>query len=181
MQDMHRWLPCDDGYTSVQGDYNAYLKRINEWESKKRSEVEEKKREEEKAQKAKDEQMQLAVLIAKYKLPHTADVQDILIAILDQDRYLRLAHYLLMNRNDWNDGYSYARNGIDGFVPVTEKDKLMIETLSDFLNDLRERGEIDGRYFRDCEYNYTYIFGLIEDVELRADYDAVYRMVENGF
>ena len=101
-----------------------------------------------------------------------SDKQEILDAILEKNKYLRLAHYLRMNRGDWTDGYDYAETGLSGFVVETEVDSEIEKDITHHINNW----DGDGRIFRDCEYNYNVIFGMVEDEQLMKDYNSVYEM-----
>ena len=68
--------------------------------------------------------------------------EDILDVILEKDKYLRLAHYLLKNREDWNDGYSYAESGLNGFDVETETDKLIEDDNFDTRDYIKLRDEL---------------------------------------
>lgn len=114
----------------------------------------------------------LASLRVKYDLEYTDDKDTILATILIQNPYLYLAHYLLLNREDWNDGYDYAETGLSFFEantePKTDEDRAIV----DELDDLCENWDNDGRVFRDCTYNYTYLFNKVPR-DLLKDYNML--------
>lgn len=90
--------------------------------------------------------------------PLESDRNCILDALLAKDKYLRLAHYLERNRNDWSDGYHFARTGLNGFEVVSDDDQAIATEIGDLLDD----DEVDGRCFRDCHYNYGVLYGLAD-------------------
>lgn len=66
----------------------------------------------------------LALLRAKYTPDNAfSDKSDIQEVIINKNKYLRLAHYLECNRNDWNDGCDYAECGINSFTVETTLDE----------------------------------------------------------
>lgn len=91
--------------------------------------------------------------------PLESDKDSILDALLAKDKYLRLAYYLERNRNDWNDGYFFARTGLDGFEVVSEDD----QAISKEIGDLLDSDDVDGRCFRDCHFNYGVLYGMADD------------------
>lgn len=109
---------------------------------------------------------QIALLRAKYTPENaTSDEHEILSAILEKDKYLRLAYYLEKNRNDWSDGPDYATAGIDSFEVDTSVDELIF----DEIKGLIDSWDGDGRVFRDCEYNYNFIYSIVRDESLKKD------------
>ena len=92
----------------------------------------------------------------------------ILEEMLKLDQNLRLAHYLIMNRNDWNDGYDYAECGLSGYKTNTEQEKLVYQE----VNRLIDNWDGDGRCFHDSEYGYDFVFGLV-DKSLVEDYNTL--------
>ncbi len=115
-----------------------------------------------------------AVLKIKYQVAFDADDADILYAMLSKCKYLHLAHYMLQNRNDWNDGYDYASRGLDSFKIETDVDQKIYDCVESAISDW----DHDGRVFRDMEYSYDAIFGMV-DAELMEDYNN-YSSVFNG-
>ncbi len=129
--------------------------------------------EETKAEREKQAQEALhrvALLRAKYT-PEDASstAHDIREAILSKDKYLHLAYWLERNRGDWNDGYDYAEIGLDGFTVDPDKpvDKEIYDNIFACINSADSY--IDGRIFRDTEYNYGVLYGMVEDQTLLND------------
>lgn len=168
-KDLQRLCICVDRIADSEKYYADYLKKISEYKTKKDSEEAAKKAELEKIEAAKINAKELAVALVKYDLPAVATWDDVLDAILKKNKYLRLAHYLLKNRNDWNDGPDYARTGIDGFKVETDTDKEIADEISGLISDW----DGDGRCFRDCDWNYDRIFGLVNDENLMKEYEEV--------
>jgi len=84
-------------------------------------------------------------------------------ATLLKNKYLRLAYYLNKNRNDWSDGHSYAESGLSGFAVEKQIDSDIYNDISSYIDD---GWDGDGRVFRDCKYNYTVLYGMVEDKSL---------------
>jgi hypothetical protein len=111
---------------------------------------------------------ELALFQVKYNLGAESSWDDILEVILTKDKYLRLAYFLEKNREDWNDGYSYAECGLNGFVAESVLDNEIEAEIQSLINNW----DGDGRVFRDCEHNYGEIYGLA-DGELYKDLEVV--------
>lgn len=106
----------------------------------------------------------------KYTNEADPDFDLILESILLKDKYLMLAYQLEQNRMDWNQGYEYASVGIDNFVVESKDDIEIYEEINQVIDHGNEHGEIDGRAFRDCEWNYSVIYKMVEDEELLKDF-----------
>lgn len=118
----------------------------------------------------------LALLRAKYTPDNAfSDKSDIQEVIINKNKYLRLAHYLECNRNDWNDGCDYAENGINAFTVENTLDEDINTEIQGLVDDWGNHA--DGRIFRDCQYNYTYLYGLVDDEQLMADYQEIARLI----
>lgn len=138
------------------------------------SKVKEEQRKKEQEQKEKEENKKLALLLAKYDLDLTDEWSDIQEAIIRKDKYLFLAHYLELNRGDWSDGHDYASRGLDGFSIETELDQKIYDDIMGYI----ENWDGDGRVFRDCEYNYSVLYGMVDDANLLKDYETVNENIE---
>ena len=153
--------------------YNSKYEQI-------KKEIIEKAHKEDQERKAKEAAHGIALLRAKYT-PDDAmsEIADILDTILGKCKYLRLAHFLEKNRGDWSDGYTYAEWGIDGFTIDTPEDQEIYNEISGIIEDGNNSGDIDGRMFRDCEYNYGVLFGKV-DSNLYGDYQKVKGLLSDG-
>lgn len=89
-------------------------------------------------------------------------LNEVLEDVLSQDKYLHLAYYLECNRNDWNDGYSFAEQGLNGFSIKNDVDQAIYDEINSHIEDW----DGDGRVFRDCEWNYSRLYGMVENAEL---------------
>lgn len=100
--------------------------------------------------------------------PLTSCKDDILDSLLSKNKYLRLAHFLQENRNDWSEGPDFAERGLNGFHVVTDQDGDIYDEISELINEW----DGDGRCFRDCTWNYDVIFGMADQfmVELYNKY-----------
>ena len=165
-------VKTEDEFPKVQRIYEEKMSEIAKWEK----EIEEQKRKEEltrDAEKKKIENIKtLGRLENKYGLALTESGSEILDAILSKDKYLALGHALLMNREDWNDGPEYARNGLEEFKVESDLDQSIYMEINELINDWQE----DGRCFRDADYGYDYLFGLV-DKELLSDYREVRELI----
>lgn len=136
-------------------------------------------RKEEQARKEKENMMFLLKFSEKYcdgDIDATPDT--ILDNILDKDKYLRLAHYLYLNRSNYNSGYDYAEAGLNGFNEETDEDTKICDAIQKILDN----EDVDGRYFRDMDYGYDYLFDKADN-ELLKDYNELierYSCLEEG-
>ncbi|MCR8641423.1 hypothetical protein NV379_02025 [Paenibacillus sp. N1-5-1-14] len=134
--------------------------------------------EKEKQEKEKESNKKLALLLAKYDLDLTDSWNELLDKIIEKNKYLRLAHYLEENRNDWTDGFSFAEAGLRNFSVENEVDQDIIDNIE---SHMYEDWDGDGRVFRDCKYNYSIIYGMAaeQDPQLYKDYEIVKEEVEH--
>lgn len=184
-----KWLRKQSGYVGdiqrVAPTYNEYsnyadtikgLKALVETEyNKVKDTIAKAEREEAAKKKAIEDTHKLALLRAKYTPDDAmASARDILDVLLSKDKYLCLAHYLQLNRGDWNDGYYYAEQGLQGFDIVTIED----ENIYNCISTITQYEDVDGRYFRDCEYSYDVLFGKVEDESLLNDYGTLSALID---
>jgi hypothetical protein len=130
----------------------------------------------EKTEKAKKEVLAKARLQVKYNLDDDFEWSDVLEVLDSKDKYFKLARAMEDTRNDWNDGYGRVQYAISGFEVVTEEDKEIFESVNELAY---ESEDIDGRVFRDCEYNYSFLYGkvseeIMKDYEILKEYYSVY-------
>jgi hypothetical protein len=164
-------------YQPSMPDWDSIERTIKERAEKKRLadlEIQKKKDEE---QSKKKENKVIIGLVKKYDIPvenGIPNAREILDVILEKDKYLRLAHYLLKNREDWNDGYSYAESGLSGFNIETEADQLIYDEISSCIG---ENWDGDGRVFRSGKYSYDNIFGMANE-DIYKDYVSVKEFIK---
>lgn len=175
IEDVKRVAPTWNEYSNHE-DKVRQLKVLLETEYGKAKDVIVKvEREEANKKKAAEDVHKLALLRAKYTPDNAMSGKwDILYAILAKDKYLNLAHYLEANRNDWNDGYDSAERGLQGFTIDNNED----QEIYDCIYKITQCEDVDGRYFRDCEYNYGVLFGKV-DGALYKDYEIVKGMIDD--
>lgn len=185
-----KWLSKSSGWISdVQrvaptwNEYSNYEDKIRELKVKLETEYAKAKdvvvkieREAATKKKEVEDAHELALLRAKYTPDKAMSGKwEILEAILEKNKYLRLAHYLEANRGDWNDGYWHAERGLQGFTIETTED----QEIYDCIYKITQYEDTDGRYFRDCEYNYGVMFGKVEDEALYQDYLTMKEMTDD--
>lgn len=128
----------------------------------------------EREKQAQEELHKVALLRAKYT-PEDASSSGWAIreAILSKDKYLHLAYWLERNRGDWNDGYDYAETGLNGFT--VEDGNVVDQEIERCIQECIDSAEdgVDGRIFRDCEYNYGVLYGMVKDQTLLDDLQKV--------
>lgn len=167
ISDIERVISSNDSYQTRLFEYKTMKEKITKEYEKYKLEIQKKEVEKLKKEKEDNDRMELARFQVKYNSKGYWD--DILDIILDKNKYLRLAHFLLMNRNDWNDGYHYAECGLNGFDLVDETDLSIYDDIQNNINNW----DGDGRCFRDSTYNYDVLYDMVNDEELMKDYNIV--------
>lgn len=162
-------IVVDDGYESALFSAQQHRERLKTWfESAKREEQARQLEAEKKEQEIKKSR-QFGVIAERYNLTENDTEQDLLDAILSKNKYLRLGHYLLKNREDSIDGPSYAERGLREFIEESEIDKLIAADIQSHIDNW----DGDGRCFRDTIYNYDFCFNLVKNEQLYNDYKLV--------
>lgn len=173
--DLQKHCLIDDGFRAAEEAHKRFLADIERL--RKEIETEEKEAERIKVQQETEQKREKvrAALAVKYGLDYTVELNEIVQHLIGKNKYLRLAHFLRLNRNDWNDGYSYAERGIYGFAVENETDKQISADIYAYFEDFE-----DGRVFRDCEWNYDRLFAIVEETEpeLISDYQQAYDLAE---
>lgn len=167
LSDIDRCIKTSDAYDVIRKQYEEAKKRFKESYDKYIKAIELKEKEKEKMVTEEEKRQSLARFQVKYDTKGYWD--DILEIILSKNKYLHLAHYLLMNRNDWSDGYSYAETGLSNFSVETKQDQEICNAISELI----ENWDGDGRCFRDSALGYNYLFGLVDE-KLMKDYCDLY-------
>lgn len=175
IDDLQRHVPVDDEYSIAENRYKAFMADIDRY--RKRSDDEKREADRIKAAQQREETKirVRAALAVKYGLNYDTDLSELLDHLLGLNKYLRLAYYLRKNRGDWNDGYNYAEMGIDSFTVETDIDKAIVADITSHFSDFE-----DGRVFRDCEWNYDRLFGIVaaENKGLFDDFNQIIELVE---
>lgn len=158
LDDLAREVKIDDGYETAMKLYENFLAMIAAYVNSEEQKVKNLEAERKKKDKREVANKQLGVLVLKYELPYESGWQDVLDSLLSKDKYLRLGHYLLQNRNDWRDGHEQAEYGLSQFQVESEQDREIVKDLQDCIVNW----DGDGRIFRDTKWNYDEIFKLVE-------------------
>lgn len=172
VNELDKAIPINDGYyLSVEEPFKRYSEALIKWNKELAEHEVQNKRAEEVKSRENKRLNTIATFRVKYNLEPDAEFDDILDALLMKDKYLSLAHYLQKNRGDWNDGYSYAETGLGYFTVETPEDIKIEREISDLITNW----DGDGRCFRDCTYNYDYLFGLVieRNKDLYLDYQKL--------
>lgn len=173
LNDLAREVKTDDGYETAMELYGYFLAAIAAWEKDEEQKAEKFEYERKKKEEKEVADKQLGVLVLKYELPYESGFKEVLDCLLSKDKYLRLAHYLRENRNDWNDGYDKAEYGLSQFQAESEQDREIEKDIQYCINNWYG----DGRTFRDTKWNYDEIFKLASP-ELLGDYELCYKNLE---
>lgn len=165
-------LPMNCGYKDQLLKFDKKREEIKSYGERRIKEHTEKVRKEkieaDKLQKEQNKIKTVAYLAAKYNVGTQYDEESVLDEILNKCKYLYLAHYLLKNRSDWNDGYHYAEVGLSKFSIESDID----QEIYDDIQGIIDQDDVDGRYFRDMKYNYSVLFGMVDE-DLSKDYQSI--------
>jgi vacuolar-type H+-ATPase subunit I/STV1 len=176
--DIERWLPVSDNYDVEMKRYVELEQQINDFERKmqaeERQQAAEKERKEQEEIRKRKADLELVALLSKYGLPIETDEYTLFDTIVNSNKYLRLAHYMQRNRDDWSDGPSLAQYGLDSFSAETETDREIYEQVSDRIS----HWDGDGRVFRDMEWSYDQIVSFGVPCDLHTDYQKAYAMIK---
>lgn len=174
LSDLARNVTDTDGYDSAVQSANYAAQQATDYVRHAVALLGQKEREAAIAEQKRKNEMVIVHMRVKYECEPEASPRAVLDAILDKNKYLRLAHYLELNRGDWSEGSDYAEQGLYGFSIETPLD----QEIYDVNKALCDDWEGDGRVFRDNEHNYSTIFALVEDDKLMKDYQTVKEMIE---
>ncbi len=176
--DVARCIPRSDGFRDFENQCKRQLERIEEWAKKQRASLYAQECEEKRKQSEQEQVMQRAVIIARYNVPSDLQDDDSLFEfLLNQDKYLKLAHKLLCIRNEFSYGYKYAKYAIDEFEATGDVDENIVAD----INECIDNWDGDGRVFRDTTWNYNAIFTLVKDAQLHADYLTMCELTLNTY
>lgn len=162
-------IVVDDNYESALDAVSRKRKQLQEWVDVAKKEERAKQVEAEKKEQEIKKLRSFGIVASRYGLTENNTEYDLLESILAKDKYLRLGHYLLKNRNDSTDGPSYAERGLREFTADSELDKMIATDIQDAIDNW----DGDGRCFRDIVCNYSYCFNLVHNEQLRNDYELV--------
>lgn len=167
--DLQRNIPVSDEsermLTLIKSAVDSFKRHADTLKANIRKEL----REAEKTEKAKKEVLAKARLQVKYNLDEDFEWSDVLEVLDNKDKYFKLARAMEETRNDWNDGYGRVQYAISGFQVETEEDKEIFESIHELAY---ESEDIDGRVFRDCEFNYSFLYGKVSE-EILNDYETL--------
>lgn len=167
--DLQRNIPVSDEsermLTLIKSAVDSFKRHADTLKANIRKELQEA----EKTEKAKKEVLAKARLQVKYNLTEDFEWSDVLEVLDNKDKYFKLARAMEETRNDWNDGYGRVQYAISGFEVDTEEDKEIFESIHELAY---ESEDIDGRVFRDCEYNYSFLYGKVSE-EILNDYETL--------
>lgn len=167
--DLQRNIPVSDEsermLTLIKSAIDSFKRHADTLKANIRKELQEA----EKTEKAKKEVLAKARLQVKYNLTEDFEWSDVLEVLDNKDKYFKLARAMEETRNDWNDGYGRVQYAISGFQVETEEDKEIFDEIYDLSHDYED---IDGRVFRDCEYNYSFLYGKVSE-EILNDYETL--------
>lgn len=168
-EDINRSIHVSDGFEMKVRQAKEKFEELKRKADSEKQRIRQEQREKEQAEKNKKGVQVLARLQLKYGLNEDSDWSDVLEALDNKDKYFALARALEDQRNDWSCGFDRARYAIDAFHVETEEDKEIFESLSKIAYD---EDLCDGRSFRDCEWNYSVLYGKVSE-DIMNDYETL--------
>lgn len=170
--DLTRNIPVSDDRVNYASRIDSQWKALVSYAEKLKSDIRSKQAEIDKAEKKKKEVVAKARLQLKYGLDEYSDWYDVLDALDKKDKYFMLARAGEETRGNWLEGFGKVENALNSFIVLTEEDKEIYQEYEEILSQHAEGDCEDGRVFRDCEFNYSVLFGKV-DPELMKDYETL--------
>lgn len=169
-------VSCDYSWNSMKEWVEKEKKAINNYWTAKKQEEEQLKKQQEAELKNQQRDALIVKLIQKHSLTFDSPippVNEVIAQLAKKNKYLYLARYMAKNRGDWNDGPSYASQGLDYFISQKGVDQELDTAIYSEVSGVINSWDGDGRVFRDLpNYNYDSIFAIAaeKDKELYDDY-----------
>lgn len=173
VSDLNREVPVSDGFNSAMYSMKNRAEAIEQYYKKMAAKLSEEEKKVAEEVKAKTKILELAKLQVKYDLPATTDADGILEHLRGLDKYFNLAYAMQSTRNDWSEGFYKVENALASFVVEKDLDKEIEKELQDMLKSEDQ----DGRIFRDCQYNYGYLYTLTNPAIVQ-DYQTLSQYLE---
>lgn len=178
LQDIERY---NKTFTSYASEERSLKVKLDDYETHARDlcyKINEEQRKKEKALKEKEMLHRIAALRVKYTPEnYNSSIEDIFESLINKDQYLALADAMVDCRNNWNNGCKSVYYALCGLKIETAEDEAIFAELSEICNNFE-----DGRQFRDCKYNYDYIFSKMKDDDsLYTDYENVKEMLDEDY
>lgn len=70
-------------------------------------------------------------------------------------KYLELALSMAKTRGDWSNGFYRVKDALKSFSIETSEDQAIVDEVAEYVED---EDTMDGRIFRDCDFNYNWIY-----------------------
>lgn len=167
--EIRKCISISDGYELKKTTIQKYREQIIKFQEVQNKKIADIVKQQETDRKQQENLQILAQFRVKYGFDWSASWSDVLDKILSKNKYLHLAYWMERNRGDWSEGYDYAQIGIDGFTVETPVDQQIRDEIYDLAYN--SDGFYDGRCFRDCEWNYSVLYGMVNDEELMNDFN----------
>lgn len=163
---------CSSEFRQIENFAKEEKKKIKDYLAGKEKEERDKKKKEEDEVKEKEKIALIVLMVQKYGLQFNEpipDIKEVVEELAKKNKYLYLAYKLEQNRGDWNDGYDYAEEGLRFFIYEKEYigagkyiDEAIVKDIRSYMHD---EWDGDGRCFRDCEWNYSRLYGMAEEYD----------------
>jgi hypothetical protein len=175
ISDIHQFIKVNDNHAYAMNEYERKSKILDRYSQEVIERENNKKILKDKETKKIKEQKEFIKLCIKYNTPDDADEQELYEIIIDKDKKLRLALAMLSVREDWNDGCGPVEYALGQYKIEDDIDNEIYDCVSEMINIFND--DRDGRYFRDCKYNYDTLFTMV-DGELYTDAMKVKGMID---
>jgi hypothetical protein len=168
ISDLMREVRTDDGFAYATSTYERLKASYTQYAECAKLEAEQKRTEAERQRNAEESKrradMELAAILVRYGLDVMATWRDVVDELRTKDKYLDLAIAGQRVRADWSEGPGEVEDALGRFAVQNARDQEIYDDLSRHLEDFE-----DGRCFRDTEWSYGALFGLVEDKQLLND------------
>lgn len=176
LNDLEKIVPIHDNYEKLILKIDDKLSRIKSYAETMIKKIEaeelEKKKKLEKEEFENKKHYELASLKVKYSLEPNVDADGILNVILNKCKYLNLADSMESCRGDFSLIDDVIRS-LNAFSVESEID----QEIHDDIEEICANYDGDGRCFRDCEYNYSVLFKMV-DPDIYSDYEMISKYTE---
>ncbi len=163
--DLQRNIKTTDGYDTAVKSVKGYKDSFDRIAKSLKDKILLNQREKDKVDADKKSTMALIRMQVKYGLDEDSTWSEVQETLMSKCDYLRLASSMESVRNDWNEGFGAVEYALDKFAIASQEDQEIQACISEILSS----DETDGRIFRDCEWNYSVLYGKVS-AELMSDY-----------
>jgi hypothetical protein len=179
IDDLNRIVCTSDGYEDDKQNIEYKLREYNRYKENRRT-CERRKEEELREKELRDQKIKkFAVISSHYTDATSISSTELLSIILSKNEYLNLAYQMEMVRNEFLTGIAGIQTALQTLISKNQSDSntqiesSVVQAMHAYCLDS------DGRYFRDCEWNYSRLYELAKEQnpQLYSDYFEIVNMV----